>query len=171
MAKNRIGDLRREIGMNQKELGDKLGVAQTTVSAWETGKNEPDYKSIRSMTELFEVSADYLLGFNDDHIHRGLSTAEFEAKMERMKGQWEQEQEEREKQELLEEAEEERTGMSKQDREKLLEEFMVDDWKKNGLHIQYETYRVMLLMEHFNKAERKQALEHIQVIRKFSQSE
>lgn len=63
MERNRIGDLRREKGWNQKELGDKLGVGQTTVSAWEAGKNEPDYKSIRAMVALFGVSADYLLGF------------------------------------------------------------------------------------------------------------
>lgn len=63
MERNRIGALRREKGWNQKELGDKLGVGQTTVSAWEAGKNEPDYKSIRAMVALFGVSADYLLGF------------------------------------------------------------------------------------------------------------
>lgn len=71
--KNRIADLRRECGLTQKELGDKLGVGQTTVSAWEMEKNEPDYNSIRAMAALFEVTADYLLGFDDGCIYKGLS--------------------------------------------------------------------------------------------------
>lgn len=171
MAKNRIGDLRRERGMNQKELGEILGVGQTTVSAWETGKNEPDYKSIRSMAEMFEVSADYLLGFNDDHFRRGLSAAEFEAKVERNEKRWKKEQEERELQEQLHEDEMDRIGLTDQELKELLEESMMDDWKKSGLPVQYETYRVIQLMEKFNKAERKAALAHIQVIDTFSMSE
>ena len=56
MVKNRIAVLRKEQGMNQKELGMKLGVGQTTVSAWETGKNEPDAESLHKMARLFRVS-------------------------------------------------------------------------------------------------------------------
>ena len=33
MAKNRIAALRREAGLNQRQLGARLGVGQTTVSA------------------------------------------------------------------------------------------------------------------------------------------
>lgn len=62
--KNKIKELRLERGLGQKDLGGILEVGQTTVSAWEMGKNEPDYKSIRTMAELFGVSADYLMGYS-----------------------------------------------------------------------------------------------------------
>ena len=68
--KNKIKELRLERRLGQKELGKLLNVGQTTVSAWETGKNEPDYKSIHAMAELFGVSADYLMGY-DTSILKG----------------------------------------------------------------------------------------------------
>lgn len=77
MVKNRIAALRKEDGMNQKELGLKLGVGQTTVSAWETGKNEPDTESLHRMSKLFRASIGYILGY-ENGIHRGLSPEEYE---------------------------------------------------------------------------------------------
>ena len=62
MAKNRIAMLRKEQGMNQRELGERLGVGQTTVSAWETGKYEPDNDSMNTMAQMFGVSIGYLAG-------------------------------------------------------------------------------------------------------------
>lgn len=34
--------LRKEKGMTQEQLAEKLGVARRTVSRWETGSNMPD---------------------------------------------------------------------------------------------------------------------------------
>ena len=65
---NRIKKLRKEAGISQKKLGDELGVAQTTISAWESGRNEPDYDSIRKMAEILTTSPDYLMGYNSDDI-------------------------------------------------------------------------------------------------------
>ena len=63
MTKNRIAALRREAGLNQKELGQKLGIGQTTVSAWEIGRNEPDNESMYKMAKFFQVSIGYLMGY------------------------------------------------------------------------------------------------------------
>ena len=65
---NRIKSLRKEAGISQKKLGDELGVAQTTISAWESGRNEPDYDSIRKMAEILTTSPDYLMGYNNSDI-------------------------------------------------------------------------------------------------------
>ena len=65
---NRIKMLRKEAGISQKKLGDELGVAQTTISAWESGRNEPDYDSIRKMANILCTSPDYLMGYNDKDI-------------------------------------------------------------------------------------------------------
>lgn len=167
MVKNRIGDLRREQGWNQKELGDKLGVGQTTVSAWETGKNEPDYKSIRAMAELFEVSADYLLGFNDDHTRRGLSPEAYAEKQRRMRQQLDDEQSEREIQKHLKQEEAYQRGLTDEEVEELEEDALRQQWKDSRLPVQFETYKVIQLMEEASKAQREAALEHVQIVMKY----
>lgn len=167
MVKNRIGDLRREQGWNQKELGDKLSVGQTTVSAWETGKNEPDYKSIRAMAELFEVSADYLLGFDDDHIRRGLSPEAYAEKQRRQRQQADEEDLEKSIQKHLRDEELHQQGLTDEELDELVEDSMWQEWKVSGLPVQFETYKAVQLMENASKAQRKAALEHVQIAVKY----
>ena len=62
---NRIKELRKKLGMNQKQLAAKLNIADSTLSYWENGKFEPDQKNIFAMSEMFDVSIDYLLGKSD----------------------------------------------------------------------------------------------------------
>lgn len=165
MVKNRIGDLRREQGWNQRELGDKLGVGQTTVSAWETGKNEPDYKSIRAMAELFEVSADYLLGFSDDHIRRGLSPEAYAERQQQLIQQNHETQFQRELERLL--REDERQGFSEEEIEEMEEDALWQQWKESGYPVQFETYKAMQLMEDASKAQREAALAHVRIAVKY----
>lgn len=53
--------LRREKGISMKELGKKIGVAESTISQYETGKREPDFETLLKLGEFFNVSVDYLL--------------------------------------------------------------------------------------------------------------
>ncbi len=50
----------------QKKLADYLGLSANTVCEWEKGRSEPSIATIKKMAELFDVSADYLLGLEDD---------------------------------------------------------------------------------------------------------
>ena len=77
MKTNRIAELRRENGMNQKELGAALDVAQTTVSAWETGRNEPDSVSLGRMAKLFHTTIGYLMGLESESYLHGLSKEQY----------------------------------------------------------------------------------------------
>lgn len=45
-----------------KELGIEIGVAESTISQYETGKRQPDYETLLKLSEYFGVSVDYLLG-------------------------------------------------------------------------------------------------------------
>ena len=45
-----------------KELGATIGVAESTISQYETGKRQPDYETLLRLSEYFGVSVDYLLG-------------------------------------------------------------------------------------------------------------
>lgn len=61
----RLKELRIEKKMNQKELADRLGYKQNTISQWENGKRLMDTETLRIVADFFEVSSDYLLGMSD----------------------------------------------------------------------------------------------------------
>ena len=57
----KIMDLRNRSGWSQEELADRLGISRQSVSKWETGESTPDIDKIIRMSELWNVSTDYLL--------------------------------------------------------------------------------------------------------------
>ncbi len=56
-----IAVLRKERGLTQWQLGDKIGVTNKTVSRWETGVYLPPAEALLIMSEIFDVSVDELL--------------------------------------------------------------------------------------------------------------
>lgn len=52
---------RNEIGMTQRELGDKLNVSDKTISKWERGAGCPDIASINDLAEALGVNATEIL--------------------------------------------------------------------------------------------------------------
>lgn len=57
----RIAELRKQEGLTQKQLADKLGVSNKAISKWETGEGFPDITMIPKLSAIFNVSSDYLL--------------------------------------------------------------------------------------------------------------
>ena len=49
---NQIKTFRKKLGLSQTELGDLLGVPQSTVGRWETGNTFPNAKHIGLMCDL-----------------------------------------------------------------------------------------------------------------------
>ncbi|WP_283590337.1 helix-turn-helix domain-containing protein [Ligilactobacillus saerimneri] len=62
MIGQRIRDLRKQKKMSQSELAKIIGVTQTTITAWETGKAEPSSSAVANLADYFGVTTDYLLG-------------------------------------------------------------------------------------------------------------
>ena len=62
---DRITQLRKQIGMKQSELADTLGVTRNQVSKYENGYANPTLESLHQMCDLFNTTADYLLGRSD----------------------------------------------------------------------------------------------------------
>lgn len=58
---DRIQCLRKNKGLSQEELADKVGVSRQAVSKWESEQSTPDIEKIIIMSELFEVTTDYIL--------------------------------------------------------------------------------------------------------------
>lgn len=51
-----VAQLRKERGLTQKELADKLNVTDKAVSKWETGKGFPDVKLLEPLAQALGVS-------------------------------------------------------------------------------------------------------------------
>lgn len=63
---NVIVELRKERGISQKKLADAIDIGQSTIAQIELGRNEATAATIRKLATFFDVSADYLLGLEDD---------------------------------------------------------------------------------------------------------
>ena len=75
--KNIIADnivlLRKEKGLTQAQLAEKLNYSDKAVSKWERGESLPDVDVLKSLAEILGVSVDYLL--ESDHQKTELEKA------------------------------------------------------------------------------------------------
>lgn len=62
---NRIRELRKTRGITMKQLGEVLGLAESTISQYENGKRQPDYETLLRLGEYFGVSVGYILGIEE----------------------------------------------------------------------------------------------------------
>ena len=60
--KEKLYELRRNSGMTQDEMAEKLTVTRQAVSRWETGETIPSIDTLVLVSQTFKVSIDYLLG-------------------------------------------------------------------------------------------------------------
>lgn len=56
-----IAALRRQTGLTQEALGEKIGVTNKTISRWENGNYMPDIEMLQLLAKEFDVSIDELL--------------------------------------------------------------------------------------------------------------
>ena len=61
-----IKTLREEEGLSINQLAKKLDVSAACISYWENGKREPTYQQIKRICLYFAVSADYVLGLDEN---------------------------------------------------------------------------------------------------------
>lgn len=59
---NIIKELRKKRGIQQKELAISIGVAQPTISEWESGKKDPSGERLKKLAEFFGVDELVILG-------------------------------------------------------------------------------------------------------------
>lgn len=62
---DKILQLRKQYGMSQEDLAERLNVSRQAVSRWEVGSAQPDASNVLQLSKLFGVTADYLL--NDSY--------------------------------------------------------------------------------------------------------
>lgn len=64
--KHRIKELRKERKFTQQRLADLLGVDKSSISKYEHGVNAADHEQLKKLSDIFNVSMDYLLGRTDN---------------------------------------------------------------------------------------------------------
>ena len=62
----RLKELRKEKNISQLKLALDLSMNQNTISRYETGEREADYKTLIKIADYFNVSTDYLLERTDN---------------------------------------------------------------------------------------------------------
>ena len=70
MLGEKIKLYREKKNMTQGEIADILGVKSATISKYESGTLEPNIKSLKKLSELYEVSIDELLKVDDFDISK-----------------------------------------------------------------------------------------------------
>ena len=58
---NKLYSLRKQKGLSQEELANRLNVSRQTISKWEVGDFTPDLESLVAISSLFEISLDELV--------------------------------------------------------------------------------------------------------------
>lgn len=66
MIGERLSELRKDKGMSQQELADRLSITKFTISSYEREKTMPSDEIKLEIAKIFDVSLDYLLGLIDE---------------------------------------------------------------------------------------------------------
>ena len=62
---NRLKELRKQKGLTQQELADKISVSKITVLRWENEERQIKPEKAQQLADHFGVSVGYLLGYDD----------------------------------------------------------------------------------------------------------
>ena len=76
---NRLYQLRKQKGLSQEELANRLNVSRQTVSKWEVGDSTPDMEKLIAMSDLFDVSLDKLVMGKENEKSQDAQKSEFVA--------------------------------------------------------------------------------------------
>lgn len=62
----KLKELRNEKRLTQAQLAKIFNVSKTTICQWETSRQEPGLEDLVAIAYYFKVSADYLIGLEDE---------------------------------------------------------------------------------------------------------
>lgn len=62
----RLKELREEKGLTLSQLAREIGVSHVAILRWENKTRIPTIESLKALAIFFNVSADYLIGLQDE---------------------------------------------------------------------------------------------------------
>ena len=57
----KIKEARKQCGLSQEQLAEKMAVSRSAVAKWEANNGLPDVNNLKALSALLNVSIDYLL--------------------------------------------------------------------------------------------------------------
>lgn len=78
MFAEKLVEARKNAGLSQEELAEKLYVTRQAISRWETGKTEPDLQTVTRLCGILQVKADYFIASDagEDMLFKTLAFGE-----------------------------------------------------------------------------------------------
>lgn len=64
-----FNQLRKDKHFTQQRLADELGVKQSTVAMWETGKSVPSMKNLLALSKLLDTSIDEICSSLKENVN------------------------------------------------------------------------------------------------------
>ena len=61
----KLQELRKQKGMTQEELAERLYVSRTAISKWESGRGYPNIDSLKAIARFFSITVDELLSSDE----------------------------------------------------------------------------------------------------------
>lgn len=58
---SKIQESRKKLGLSQEKLGEKIGVSRQAIAKWECGSALPELENLILLSDIFQVSIDYLV--------------------------------------------------------------------------------------------------------------
>lgn len=80
----KLKEARKQAGLSQEQLSEKLSISRSAVAKWETDNGIPDVDNLKAISKLLNVSIDYLLDNNENLdksvIKEPINLSEYEGK-------------------------------------------------------------------------------------------
>lgn len=64
----RLKKLRKDTGLTQVDVAEKLGISQPAYASWERGVKKPTQENLVKIAQIFNVSIDYLVGNSEEKL-------------------------------------------------------------------------------------------------------
>lgn len=81
----RIKQLRNEMGISQRQLGEIVGISQQSVNKYENHNIEPDLQTLIDIADYFDTSVDYIIEHTDKReVRENLSGQGFTIKEKKL---------------------------------------------------------------------------------------
>lgn len=72
MLHDNLLNLRKINKYSQEYVAEKIGVSRQAVAKWETGETTPDIVNSKALAELYDVTLDDLVNYNNDNLGLGI---------------------------------------------------------------------------------------------------
>lgn len=74
---DRLSELREDRNLKQTDLAKMLHSSNSSISAYETGNRVPSIETVVELSQIFDVTTDYLLGLSQSDISPSILAEDF----------------------------------------------------------------------------------------------